>query len=261
MTHLHHRRLSPERVQYLDAVAPGWRPHRVTGVEGFRSRAEALGQWLSSNDGTFPSRHSKDPYEQQLGTWRQNQLSRLRHKKLSTARALYLDEVAPGWRARARGRVVEFPARARALGQWMVWADGKVPDGRSDDWYERRLNGWRRRWLAQLRTGTLSSEHEKYLDEVAPRWRPRARSGVDEFPARAQALGLWFATTDSRLPSGRSDDLHERRMYRWRQGWLFHLRNGTLSPEHEQYLDEVAPGWRPRRKDRDGESHVRGVEV
>ena len=246
---LRRARLPVEREQYLDEVAAGWRPRAVPGIEGFRSRAEALGRWMASHGGTVPSRLSEDTHERRLGMWRRRQVFRLRHQRLSTERALYLDEVAPGWRARDRGRAVEFPERARGLGRWMVWSDGNVPDARSDDWYERRINRWRRTWLAQLRTGTLLSEHERYLDEVAPGWRPRAGSGVDEFPARAEALGRWFASADGRLPSSRSDDLHERRMHRWRQGWVFHLRNGTLSPERERYLDDVAPGWRPRRRD------------
>jgi hypothetical protein len=235
--------LSPERKDCLDAVAPGWCP--TPQGDTFRAWAEALGAWLVSSGGRVPSRHSEDEHERALARWRIKQACQLRDGTLSPEREECLDAVAPGWRPRTRG-AADFHARARAVGQWMVWSDGKVPDGRSDDWYERRLNEWRRRWLFQLRTGTLPSEQEQYLDEVAPGWRPRARSGVDEFPARAEALGR-LASADGRVPSGGSDDLHERRIRRWRRGWLFHLRNGTLQPEHEQYLDEVAPGWRPRR--------------
>ncbi|MCL2091348.1 MAG: hypothetical protein FWH11_09045 [Micrococcales bacterium] len=236
-------KLSPEREACLDALAPGWRP-TLGRPEAFRARAEELGRWIRSNGGLPPSRKGA-PHGRALGSWRRRQVERLGSGTLPPEHERYLDQVAPGWRPRFR-KAVEFPARARALGRWMVWSDGRVPSQLSYDLDERRLNRWRRRWLLQLRTGTLPSEHERYLDEVAPGWRPRARSGVDEFPARAVALGRWLVAADGRLPSGRSDDLHERRLNRWRRGWLFHLRNGTLSPEHERYLDQVAPGWRPR---------------
>ena len=88
--------LTPERIQFLDGIAPGWLADRE---EIWRGNAERVGAFKHQH-GKWPK--ITNPDEKALAVWLNRQrwyskTSRPQSKQLTEARRSYLDKHAPGW--------------------------------------------------------------------------------------------------------------------------------------------------------------------
>jgi superfamily II DNA or RNA helicase len=231
-------RLSPERVQKLEAVGFTWDILGELFEKGFQ---ETLKYKEKAGDPNTPSRY-KTPEGYSLGSWQGNLRTDYRKGELSPERVQRLEALGFNWRISKW-----LPDRLK----WDTWYEmtlhyrDQYGDANLPNKYETaegyKLGRWQDVQRMNYAKGKLSPERIQRLEAVGFKWLlldldEMFEKGIEETQKYGQQTGDPNAPQYYKTPEGYW-------LGRW-QGWQRRYSNkGKLSPEKIQRLEAVGFKW------------------
>lgn len=224
-------RLAEPRRRLLDALVVGWSDDE----REWRRSADRLARHLAEH-GAFPAARDAAPEVAALARWVQRQRRLAEAGALAPARERWLDRQSAGWRDRGLAAWQETATRVERFSA----EHGRLPLRAAEaPPLERELGVWLGNQRAAHRSGALSADRARLLDERLPEWRdPRLAAWL----RRAHEVAEFFDEL-GRLPSLRSTQERSRELGGWLDTQRRAMRRGGLDAVRLDWLDARLPGW------------------
>jgi hypothetical protein len=213
-------KMSSDRKARLDEIGFIWEM-----VDTWPDKFQDLVQWLSKNDGKYPSYSSKDSKEKTLHYWVCNQ--RTNKNKMPVDRKVKLDKIGFIW------EIDTWSNKLQDLLQWLSKNDGKYPFSNSIDPTERTLRYW---VLHQReRKNKMSLDRKAKLDKMGFIWK------IDTWSDKLQDLFQWLSKNDDKYPSSTSKNSEEKVL----GCWVSEQRRfkNKMSADRKSKLDDILFQW------------------
>ncbi|MHB1772292.1 MAG: helicase associated domain-containing protein [Acidimicrobiales bacterium] len=200
------------------------------------ARILELVAFLASHSGRYPSTASPDPIEHRLDDWVRHQRTFYRHGSLSLVRSRQLENV-PGWSWEPW--TVRWPRHLSDLLVFLASHAGRYPSRSATDPVERHLAGWVHGQKMSHKSGTLSPERTRQLEDL-PGWSWARRT--IPWNHRLADLVDFLSAQANRYPSAKSTGYGEASLAIWVNHQRESYRSGTLQPDRARLLKDI-PGW------------------
>jgi hypothetical protein len=227
--HLKRGTLSDDRIRLLNAELGPW---KVDSKEAAWVRQFNELKAFYAQHGRIPTEGQDEKPQFQLALWLGGQKRQYSLGRLSQERVAMLDTDLPIWR---RTKEDDWKGNLEKVAAFKT-KTGNLPVASASEDEERYLG----LWLTNNRANSnLSAGRAHSLDEAIPEWRIKQ---ADQWILRLQqAVSFWAAHGD--VPKQR-DSAEAGFIGKWILAQKRQYKEGNLSREREQLLDEQLPVWR-----------------
>jgi superfamily II DNA or RNA helicase len=236
-------KLSDERINLLDQVDPNWKPlskeKRVS--RGWSENCGVLVEFVKEN-GRLPQ--YREVYcENAIGTWLWTQKQDFKDGKMSVERIRLLDRIDPAWKPlTTEKRIFRSWSENYEVLTLFVEEKGRLPECR-EEYMDFPVGTWLGNQRRYFKTGKMSSDKIELLDQIDKCWKIGITEKNEENWVNTLEYCYQFYLENKRLPKCREKYEGVNVGY-WLSDQKKNFKNGKLSLERIEWLDQIDPSWK-----------------
>jgi hypothetical protein len=223
---------------------------RTLTLDDQRDRAHAWLAFIEANGRQPGNKPDAPSSESALYYWLNKHRKAESEGTLKAEVRAVLDQIAPAWREPSDPTRPNPELHAQRAYEYLTFTIkfGRTPSQVATGRAERTLQHWLSNQRATLAAGRMHPEVREAISAVLPGWDaptgkpPRARSTVQPFAARLEALREYLALNDGLLPPLNGDD-DATALGRWLRQQRLRLERGELKRARRRALDDLLPTW------------------